>query len=411
MGQLELQDLLSEVADGVEPAGPDIVDRALGQARRRRALRLAAVPALAAVVAAVVLVPPQVRTDTLQPAAPSGADPAIPRNLPEYSMLTAYAKDAPGGRALAILNYYVMDTPRAVAVGADAGTYRRLGPGSDVLHFDGAALTPDGTRAALALPDGAISIQNLRTGALTRIRQADGSERPSQLGFSPDGRTLLVVRTGKEAALLDARTGAETPLLTPAPDAFAFSPDGQRIAVQLKGVIRIVDRTGKTLTEIDIASTGARLGGQNAWSPDGRFLVTVHTPGGGNVPCTFRFVPTDKSTDGPPEQIVTDGAMVAWRNDAELLVQEGTGSASVLTARGVRTGSRTVLADLRGAYVSSVATGLIDTAKSHPPGDPDFGPWPTWLVAAIVAACTLLVLLIGAVLLVVRRVRRTRPLA
>lgn len=406
MGQLELQDLLSEVADGVEPAGPDIVDRALGQARRRRALRLAAVPALVAAVAAVVLVPPQVRTDTLQPATPSGADPAIPRALPEYSNLTAHAKDAPGGRAVAILNYYVRDTPRAVALGADASTYRRLGPDGDVLYFDGAVLSPDGTRAALALPGGAIGIQNLRTGTITPIGPAANGDRVRQLGFSPDGKMLLVVRSGNGITLLAAQNSIEVPLLPLIPDAFAFSPDGQRIALQFKGLIRIVDRAGKTLNEIDIASTGARLGGPNAWSPDGRFLVTVHTPGGGNVPCTFRFVPTGKSADAPQQQIITDGAMVAWRGDAEILVQEGNGATNVLTARGVRTGSRTVLADLRDAYVSSVATGLIGTAEARPPGDPDFGPWPTWLVASIVVACTLLVLLIGGVVLVIRRVRR-----
>jgi hypothetical protein len=407
MGQLELRDLLSDVAGGVEPAGPDLVDRALSQARRRRAVRLAAVPAaaLVAALAAATLMLPQARTDSLQPAAPSENVPAMPRKLPGFSLLTAHAKDAPAGRALAILDYYYRDTPRVVALGADANTHRRLGPDGDALYFGGAALSPDGTRAALALPGEAISIQDLRTGRITSLRPASTSagDRRARIGFAPDGDTVLVIRTDQGAALVNARTGAETKLLAQTPDEFAFSPDGQRIAVQFGGLIRIVDRTGKTLREIDIASTGARIGSTQAWSPDGRFLVTVHAPGGGNVPYTFRFVATDgdiSATDVPPARIITDGSMVAWRNNQEILVQERTGDASVLTVRGVRSGSRTVLADLGGASVSFVAADLIGTAGSRPAGDPDFGPWPTWLVIASVAGAALLVLL------VLRRIRR-----
>lgn len=415
MGQLELRDLLSEVADGVEPGGPDIVDRALGTARRRRTIRLVALPAAAvvAVLAATAVSLPNLRSDALRPAAP--ADSAtVPREVPDYSMLTAHAADAPAGDALAILNYYVWDTPRVVALGTDADTYRRLGPGGDPLYFDGAVLSPDGRRAALALPDGAISVQDLRTGRIKLLHAADGGDRPRQLGFAPDGDSLLVTRAGRGAVLLDARTGAETELLAETPENFAFSPDGERIAVQFGGVIRIVDRTGKTRHEVDIASTGARLGGPNAWSPDGRFLVTVHTPGGGNVPCTFRFVATDSgvaAADAPPTRTITDGAMVAWGDNDEILVQERSQQANVLTVHGVRTGSRTVLADLGSAHLSSVAIDLIGAAGSRPAGDPDFGPWPTWLIASIVVATILLVLLLAGLWLVVRwavRVNRTR---
>ncbi len=137
--------------------------------------------------------------------------------------------------------------------------------------------------------------------------------------------------------------------------------------------------------------------------------MTVHAPGGGKVPYTFRFVATDSgiaATDVPPTQIITDGSMVAWRNNQEILVQEGIGDTTVLTVRGVRSGSRTVLAELGEARVSSVATALIGTAGSRPAGDPDFGPWPTWLVIAIAIVTAIVVGAALLVLLVLRRIRR-----
>jgi hypothetical protein len=410
MSQLLLRDLLADVAEGAPPVDPRVVDSALGQARRRRAARWIALPAASLVVvvlAALALLGglPQLRGDALQPAA-GEAPPTVPTTIEDFSYLTAPVGRAPAGRAIAVLSYYKMDLVRTVVLGADRDTYRLLEPEQqDTAEYGSAVLSPDGSVAAVERSAGAIDLLNLGTGAVKHLQLPNREGRAEVLAFSPDGKTLAAgVRTAAGGTavpyLVDVQTSTAAQLLTRGVSELAFSPDGQRVAVQSGGEITVVDRAGRALRVIDIAATGAQLGGRNAWSPDGRFLVTVHTPGGGPVPCTFRFIPVDPATpaaDVPAPRKYTDTRMVGWRSPTEMVLEEYQAPNFLLTVRNVRTADRTVLATVGGGTVDAVAAGLLSELEKRPAGKPDFGPWPAWLwwtlgLGTLLLALTTLVL-------------------
>src|SRR4029453_16828616 len=107
---------------------------------------------------------------------------------------------------------------------------------------------------------------------------------PDDIGvhaFSPDGRSISwsTVEYPMESYvglnLLNLATGKSRRLFAEPFWAAAFSPDGQQIAVQAASrldQIVILDRSGRETTTFDVKGT---LAGANAWSPDGRLLVTI----------------------------------------------------------------------------------------------------------------------------------------
>jgi WD40 repeat protein len=193
------------------------------------------------------------------------------------------------------------------------------------------ALSPDGETAAIGLDDG-IELIHVRTGA---VRQSAGSlaSNPIRLSFSPDGRTLVSTSTDGTVTLWDAGTATvrETlrghsaavqqpafsrdgktlyttsldgtviawdlkgdrrlgrtftfgrdPGLGPYPDRHpgAFSPDGQVIAVGLKGEgVALWDASDLTQIGPPLLQTGGEVD-VLAFSPDGQTLAAVANDGG-----------------------------------------------------------------------------------------------------------------------------------
>lgn len=168
---------------------------------------------------------------------------------------------------------------------------RRLRPlaGDSPWYYDGAVLSPDGSKLALLLqwkyPNGRepeqLAVLDLRTRKLTRVAGSAQVAEIDAVSWSPDGRRLVLsaYRPNVHGGLyvVDVATKRLTPLLVAGAGARmpAWSPDGRTVAFVRGGPrassIWLLDlRTGGTrrLTAggIDVAP---------AWTPDGKALVFV----------------------------------------------------------------------------------------------------------------------------------------
>ncbi|MEV2193684.1 helix-turn-helix domain-containing protein [Streptomyces phaeochromogenes] len=177
---------------------------------------------------------------------------------------------SPTGRALAVRatrNGGVIEV-RGVATG------RLLK--SRALGTSRAALSPDGTRLAIAGGKGSVRIWHLSTGALHTVHTGHGRSIRT-LEFSPDGRTLAVAGIGagdEQVTLLDSATGRTQHSVKPkgGPLSLAFSPDGHTLATASgsNGVVKTWDvRTGQLQDTFRVGSEVASL----AFSSEGRTLA------------------------------------------------------------------------------------------------------------------------------------------
>lgn len=92
--------------------------------------------------------------------------------------------------------------------------------------------------------------------------------RPSTLAWSRDGRRL-VLATGAQVVLFDARTGRASTLPVAGVQALAFAADGRLALLRPHAVLLRVHGRLRTL----FVPPGGRVAGL-AWSPDGRWLLT-----------------------------------------------------------------------------------------------------------------------------------------
>lgn len=340
-----------------------------------------------------------------QPAAPTDGT-VLPTRLAGLSLLTAPVSGAPAGPAL--LAYVQggngprwLHTLQTVVVGVDGHTYRRVdeaerrgGPAEVGTWQDAPVLlAPDGTRVAVGSVGSAtdVAVVDLRTGRTSAHRgRGAGAVRP--LAWSPDGTRLAYTVGDTESAVLDLRTGASTPLASPA-TAAAFSPDGRRLAMQgapdtevePRRAIRIVDLAGGAVTELAAAGFGVLIAGQAAWSPDGRWLAVADNAGVGKLDCSISFLPTDPADRTPPPAPVVTAeqiALVGWAAPDRPLVTQG-GATGHRTVSGPDLRPLTTAAD--ATYDLQAATALLPAARVAPAGDPDRGPWPAWLRLAVAA--------------------------
>jgi len=143
------------------------------------------------------------------------------------------------------------------------------------------AFSPDGKTLAAADSAGNVYVWGLSGGAPLVIKGKPSTTSLSQmLAFSPEGRTLAVVLHGG-VQLWDLGTGKRTATIDygTAPDAVAFSPSGNALAVgNTDGDLDLWDLTTDQVTLADSTSGGWS---QLEFSMDGKTLAALD--GGGDI--------------------------------------------------------------------------------------------------------------------------------
>jgi WD40 repeat protein/tetratricopeptide (TPR) repeat protein len=164
-----------------------------------------------------------------------------------------------------------------------------INPGTpgDTSHWTYVAFCPDGKRLLVGGPTESWRIYDVESGALLRSgKHALAFQRPD---WSPDGKRFATSAMdyshrgtpGWSVQICDARTGEVVLLPLQCeyePGSLAWSPDGNILAVGLRGpgrVILFAASTGKQLAASDYLD-GERVG--LAWSPDGKRLAGAGGP-------------------------------------------------------------------------------------------------------------------------------------
>ncbi len=172
---------------------------------------------------------------------------------------------------------------------APSGRNLRQLSGNSPWYYDGATLSPDGTKLALLLqlkyPDGQepeqLAVLDVRTNRLTRVAGSAQVAEIDAASWSPDGKRLVfsAYRQNSHGGLyiVDVATKRVTPLLVRGAGARApaWSPDGRSVAF-VRG-----SGPSSSIWLLDLRNGGARQltrGGIDvapAWSPDGKAIVFV----------------------------------------------------------------------------------------------------------------------------------------
>lgn len=167
--------------------------------------------------------------------------------------------------------------------------------------------------------DGAQAVATLGTGSLVGFWDLaagrpgdvfDVGVRPDGLALSADGRTVAI--GGPEAVLLDRVSGSLRPIGACARP--AFSPDGAHLACG-RGLLQVLDHTGKPEVRVNVPAEAF------AWSPDGSRLAAATRD-------SVAFYAVEGDTLGQERGVVElppgDVTTLQWSpSGAELLVAHG----------------------------------------------------------------------------------------
>lgn len=421
----------------------DVVEVPVRRARRRRTFRRTALP-IAAVVGVVALIQfaawvPSLSSRVLQPATTNSTS-VLPGHLAvPWRWTPTVAESAPGpavivftppapehdGTSLAqVLGRTAVHTEDA-SVWASSGVYRRLDSGCSLLAPNGSQVFCSGSQG--------LTIVDLVSGRAHVLPTLSGheSEVVHGLAWSPDSRTVVIGASNADehtVRLVDAASGTDSVLPAPGDGpatAAAFSPDGNRIAVQRGATMFILDRDGRMQAKVQLAER-ERIAGPAAWTPDGSAVaMTLENEGNGHYtnPGTSELWLRDASTGtrrtGSPFPTVTGNLRaVGWNGDSPICISDlwyeessanwssgsyirhrtevvsllpGAGNAEVLTSAPV------------GAEVLDVARSAVSLKASTETATPAL--WP--LSAPWLIGCALILSTIGAIIAgLARRKRR-----
>lgn len=316
----ELTRRLAHAADDM-PAARVPADLWRRGRRRHRTRRAAAVAAVLAVAALSVLA---VAGRPGREAVPAGGPASVPARLHQPWPWQANVDGDPSGPASVLVSgggtYQTLDAPGTYgslvgAVGRD-GSYRMLRYGQTYLQAgQDALLSPDGRYVAgngsyerlLGTGERDIAVVDLTTGKERRY-PGDGTADP--VAWSPDGRRLLIRRSGPPTPsftsvpydrpdgeeqrsstlwLLDPGSGATTRLLDLGRARLggaAMAPDGRTVAVQAGRDLRFVDAgTGAERSRVTLP-VGALLGGPWAYTADGAGIGVFTLAAGCTLDCS-----------------------------------------------------------------------------------------------------------------------------
>ncbi|MEV0273620.1 hypothetical protein AB0H43_33025 [Hamadaea sp. NPDC050747] len=456
MNDLQLTTLFAESdLSGQPDLPPDYLPALLIRARRSvRQRRLVTVLAAAAVVLIALGLTAVIRPHAtgLPPADRHPGTPTIPDRVAPYSLLTGEVAASPPGRALMIYEYgsgELFNEWQSLVLSADGDVYRQLGAVAKRRQW---LLSPDGRTVILAEDarvTTALTLLDLTTGKARQVPLAQAMG-VVLLAVSPDGRQVAYssaplpedMSAGNSIefqnaqlgtlSVVDLTTGAVTAVPGYQPVvAASFSPDGRRLAIQAKRKISIITLGGGSAVPVDLPGEWG-MAPQNAWSPDGTRLATTtwrtdswQTLDGGTasayvVDSWYGYGLVDLATGTHRQLNASTDTFLGWRDRDHAIVFAPSGLdngddeiAEVALDGGARTrltGFDTGKTCELGTQTCqtlrlTVAAGLLPDLATRPAGDPDRGPWPTWVWLAV-GVPLLAVALVAA--LVVRRLRR-RP--
>lgn len=383
-------------------------------------LAAAAVVAILAVVALTPLWPGRDRSPV------TGADgrPSLPEHFPSYSWVQGRL-DGPFGRAVALYRNGTGHEDwgfwQLIVVGADRNALRRIDVPTDGNGMQSPALlSPDGTKVVIGDPRTMIRVIDLMTGNVRHYPIPQRGMATGPLAISPDGRRVVFIAypfmNGEGSVhLIDLDTGEVSVEIGRDVIRAAFSPDGARLALQSIGKVRLLRSDTTVQREISVAEE-TLLAGAQAWSPDGRHLLTIHyhrgyeaiaVDGGADV----RFeIPLDRLPG------CWGDAVLGWRSNTAVLLSDGDnrgttsnlisevdlatgGEPRVLSRFDVASRDDLAVCDVRLA--AALVPELVTRSGSHP----DRGMWPWW---AIITSGVLIIMPV-LISLAVWSFRRRRP--
>jgi hypothetical protein len=398
------------------PAAPAI-ERVMKPRRPRVNRWLVPVAAALAVVAVLVAV---VIRPGVSGVAQGNRQPSLPDRFAGYSSLTNKVSDSPPGRAIALyqhgLGMELNDEPQLLVLGADSDVYRRVDLAEELgvrasVNDRGLpppmVLSPDGARVAIG-GSADMAVLDLETGHWTTW-PGPGAVVP--LAWSPDGKTLAVALGRTQLALYDMRApGPPSTIYTGSVEMAAFSPDGEKIAVQDSVAVVLINRSGMVLASL--STGGANLATSTAWSPDGHWLALrsrrlIPERGAYREEVSVVFADPQGGNTIPPAALPTSAEFAgAWRGVDRFLVKQGENFVEV----DLKTGQTRVVSTFTSAPFDNYmmgsmqfASGLLLDARLRSAGGAERGPWPTWLRISAGAGIAFLGLLTALVVWLVRR--------
>lgn len=367
-------------------------DAALGEpvawatAARRRGRRavMVAVAATLVLLATVfgglrVLGPPS------YPAA--GAGITMPEQLPAYRHLSLPLGWLPPGRVLLSYqhggDYEFLDATRHIVLGADGSTVRTLGIAQERTHLGQTgptSVSPDGRYVAVGTRgwSGDVVLVDAQTGDERSVAVTSRPQRAVlPLTWSPDGAWLYVLDIdanrpdrGRPGVLhriaVDSAQAHDVPGVGGAEDVTgAYAGAAGRLLLLRSSGTTLLDAASGAVVRT-YRDGFARSLEQNAWSPDGRYLVSSGTSG---------LVVEDLRAGQTRRFAGAAGSGLAWVDDRTYLVAQsrtiGTSRNSDLVEVDVVTGERWLVSAWRDTWTGaavidpSIAAGLVWHWRAH----------------------------------------------
>lgn len=190
------------------------------------------------------------------------------------------------------------------------------------------ALAPDGRKVAFVAHGEVFAASARDGGNATRVSNSAARER--QVSWSPDSRRIVYVsdRDGSQGLYIyDFATSQESRLTTAAAGDVTpiFSPDGKSVVFQRGGrELRVVDvetKRDRLLTRANLDRVPFTSDGAVAWSPDGRWIAYIDQAGK-----NFSNVYLIPSAGGESKQVTflanVNGGTISWAPDGTYLIYD-----------------------------------------------------------------------------------------
>lgn len=209
-------------------------------------------------------------------------------SLPAGTATATSPAPAPAARLTGTLFYLGVGTTNGGLYTLSSGAVTRVVTDTSFMFYQSAVVSPDGTKVAFVVADGAgatgqLRVQSIGGGSVTIGPSTIGNLIPPQ--WTPDGTGVLVgYGTTGQYGLVSVATGAITPVTSASGCCFSLrSPDGAFAIVRGSGATSITHADGSAPVP-GVVPAGKNISRLQSLSPDGRhvtaLLKDVGQPGG-----------------------------------------------------------------------------------------------------------------------------------